>query len=163
MSQENPKRFMVTVDGSAQAQRAFNTAVEGASKKDVIHVVHSVEPLLIVPMMPLSTGDWVVAQPNEPRERAIASMHETLAGRGSDILDGFMRQCSAKGLTCKKTLLNTYHPREALVKYATENEIDTMYVGSRGLGPVKGLLLGSFSHYLVSHAPCNIMVVKEDA
>jgi nucleotide-binding universal stress UspA family protein len=38
---------------------------------------------------------------------------------------------------------------------------DLVVVGSRGHGVVVSALLGSTSHYVASHAPCPVVVVKE--
>eukprot|EP00808_Paulinella_micropora_P004099 g30529.t1 len=144
---------MVNVDGSPQSQRAFETALAAKGKHDEIHVVHAVEVLTGRPV-------WPVA--DDPRDAMnFDAVNKKLKEQGEDVLEGYMKQCSARGITCKRSLLADFHPREAIVKYANENKVDTMYVGSRGLGPVKGLLLGSFSQYILAHSHCNIMVVKE--
>ncbi len=44
--------------------------------------------------------------------------------------------------------------------YAEEHGMDTIVVGSRGLGAIKRMLLGSFSQYLLSHAKCDVILVK---
>jgi len=33
-------------------------------------------------------------------------------------------------------------------------------MGSRGLGPLKGIFMGSVSSYIVSHAKCPVLIVK---
>ncbi|MBQ1615172.1 MAG: universal stress protein, partial [Selenomonas sp.] len=38
--------------------------------------------------------------------------------------------------------------------------IDLIIMGSRGLGIVKGVLLGSVSQYIVEQAKCPVLVVK---
>ena len=47
-----------------------------------------------------------------------------------------------------------------IVEYAEEKNMDMIIVGSRGLGGVKGTILGSVSSQVVQHAPCQVMVVK---
>src|SRR5699024_5287470 len=47
-----------------------------------------------------------------------------------------------------------------IVEYAEENNMDMIIVGSRGLGGVKGTILGSVSSQIVQHAPCHVMIVK---
>ena len=43
---------------------------------------------------------------------------------------------------------------------AESNNIDLIVMGSRGLGVVKGVLLGSVSQYVVEQAKCPVLVVK---
>ncbi|HEV8641960.1 MAG TPA: universal stress protein [Methylomirabilota bacterium] len=51
-------------------------------------------------------------------------------------------------------------PREEIVRIAEEWGADLVVVGARGLGAVKGFLLGSVSLAVVRHAPCSVLVVK---
>lgn len=48
-----------------------------------------------------------------------------------------------------------------IIDYAKENHVDMIIVGSRGLGAVRGWLMGSVSRKLVHYAPCSVMVVKQ--
>eukprot|EP00187_Rhodella_violacea_P007365 CAMPEP_0174898486 /NCGR_PEP_ID=MMETSP0167-20121228/21726_1 /TAXON_ID=38298 /ORGANISM="Rhodella maculata, Strain CCMP736" /LENGTH=195 /DNA_ID=CAMNT_0016139107 /DNA_START=371 /DNA_END=958 /DNA_ORIENTATION=- len=52
-------------------------------------------------------------------------------------------------------------PRDEVVALAGREGVDVCWVGSRGLGSVKRLMLGSFSSFAVSHMPCSVMVVKK--
>lgn len=47
-----------------------------------------------------------------------------------------------------------------ICKYADENKIDLIIIGSRGLGNMQQLLLGSVSNYVVQNAACPVMVIK---
>lgn len=51
-------------------------------------------------------------------------------------------------------------PRTAITDFAAQNAYDIIVVGSRGLGAISGLLLGSVSTYVVHHSPCPVLVVK---
>jgi nucleotide-binding universal stress UspA family protein len=53
-------------------------------------------------------------------------------------------------------------PGPALVE-AGHRGIDVLVTGSRGYGPVGGVLLGSVSRYVADHAPCPLLVVPRTA
>lgn len=49
---------------------------------------------------------------------------------------------------------------EEIVNYANSNEIDLVIIGSRGLGAVKGMLMGSVSSRVVHQANSHVLVIK---
>ena len=46
-----------------------------------------------------------------------------------------------------------------IVKFAQEHENDLIVIGSRGLGSLEGVLLGSVSHKVTSLATCPVLIV----
>ena len=52
-------------------------------------------------------------------------------------------------------------PRTSLVEIANAEHGDLVVVGSHGRTGIKRLLLGSVAEYVVSHAPCSVLVVRE--
>ena len=51
-------------------------------------------------------------------------------------------------------------PAGRALEFIETTKPDMAIIGSRGLGKLKRLLLGSVSRYLVENAPCPVMVVK---
>ncbi|GBG57804.1 universal stress protein [Sporomusaceae bacterium FL31] len=51
-------------------------------------------------------------------------------------------------------------PRIAITEFAEQNGYDIIVIGSRGLGTISGLLLGSVSSYVVRNAKCAVLVAK---
>jgi nucleotide-binding universal stress UspA family protein len=49
---------------------------------------------------------------------------------------------------------------EAIINVATTRKSDVIVIGSRGLGTLAGLLLGSTSQKVVAHAPCPVLIVR---
>jgi nucleotide-binding universal stress UspA family protein len=49
---------------------------------------------------------------------------------------------------------------DAIINVAVTRGIDVIVMGSRGLGTLAGLLLGSTSQKVVSHAPCPVLIVR---
>lgn len=60
----------------------------------------------------------------------------------------------------KESYSETGSPAVVILDYAATNNIDLIIMGSRGLGVVKGVLLGSISQYVIEQAKCPVMVVK---
>jgi len=54
---------------------------------------------------------------------------------------------------------STQDIREAIIKYAEHNGVNFVVVGTRGLGTVKRLVLGSVSSYVVHNVPQNCCVI----
>ncbi len=51
-------------------------------------------------------------------------------------------------------------PAEAILTVAATRHNDLIVMGSRGLGRLTGLLLGSQSQKVVQHAPCPVLIVR---
>lgn len=51
-------------------------------------------------------------------------------------------------------------PAESILEVARVRGCDLIIIGSRGLGLLQGLLLGSQSHKVISHAACPVLIVK---
>jgi len=51
-------------------------------------------------------------------------------------------------------------PAEAIINVASTRKSDVIVMGSRGLGTLAGLLLGSTSQKVAAHAPCPVLIVR---
>src|SRR5690625_1683406 len=54
------------------------------------------------------------------------------------------------------------NPGENICNYAEQNDISLIVIGSRGLGNLKGLFLGSVSNEIVQKANVPVLVMKDD-
>ncbi|TCS80126.1 universal stress protein [Pectinatus cerevisiiphilus] len=54
----------------------------------------------------------------------------------------------------------TGSPAVTILEFVQENKNDMIVMGSRGLGVVKGVLLGSVSQYVVENAKCPVVIAK---
>jgi len=59
-----------------------------------------------------------------------------------------------------QTYNETGEPRIAITEFAQKNKYDMIVIGSRGLGTIEGLLIGSVSSYVVKHSKCPVLVAK---
>jgi len=61
-----------------------------------------------------------------------------------------------------KTYNEIGEPRIVITEFAQKKQYDMIVIGSRGLGTLSGLLMGSVSSYVVHHSKCPVLVVKQE-
>jgi len=138
------QRILLAVDGSEHAVRAAKVAVEMA------HCMKSAELRVVVAYDPIPP---FLGEPN--LQLAIdARLNEA---------QGILKK--AAGLVGNShidvhTELIEGNPAEAIIEVAKTRNSDVIIMGSRGLGRLAGLLLGSTSQKVVSHAPCPVLIVR---
>ena len=88
---------------------------------------------------------------------------EQIAGK---ILDEALRDAlgpdsgaGTEGLAVERIVVEG-HPAPALIAAAHGAEL--LVVGSQGHGAFTGMLIGSVSEHLVAHAPCSVVVVRQE-
>ena len=139
-------RIVVGVDGSDQSRRVLQFAVEEARRRgDPLLVVHA----YTVPVY-WGVPEFGAVVPPQPPEEAVADAEALLERIMADLPDDVDVE-----------RLVTQGPASAVLLEAAEGA-DLLVVGSRGHGGFVGLLLGSTSHQVVTHAPCPVVVVPTD-
>ena len=136
------KNVLVPVDGSEGADRAIEQAIMIAKMCDAkinFLYVANINQLAINAVLSDAILDSVTKAGNVILERAIEMVPEGIL---------------------KESFSDTGAPAVVVLDFAESNNIDLIIMGSRGLGVVKGVLLGSVSQYVVEQARCPVMVVK---
>jgi nucleotide-binding universal stress UspA family protein len=113
----------------------------------------------------------VVAAAHEPPADAFGTvglpLTEATSGTDADpfletALDDAAEMLRRPGLIVCRSLL-AGRPASVIVDRAEASRAELVVVGSRGLGPLKSMLLGSVSAEVVDHAPCPVLVVRRPA
>ncbi|GKS60040.1 hypothetical protein YTPLAS18_35670 [Nitrospira sp.] len=141
-------RILVAVDGSNYAYHAVQ-ALAQLARAEQVALVHVVDvPVPAYPtMMPEVAGDLYA--------RAKTSMAE----QGNDVLRQMQAALPLDTGPCQARI-EFGHPADVLLAIAQDTGSHLIVMGSRGLSPVKELLLGSVSHRVVAHAPCSILTIN---
>ncbi|HUL10068.1 MAG TPA: universal stress protein [Candidatus Acidoferrum sp.] len=90
--------------------------------------------------------------------RDVALIMHTAVGR--KILDRAEAEAKGKGVASVKTLLMDGDPAAAVVGTADRERPDLLIMGSRGLGEMQGLFMGSVSQKVSHAAACSVVIVK---
>ena len=149
-------KFLVAIDGSKASEHALAKAMTLATPlKAEIVLLTVVEPLSsYVPEVMLPTGDWVGWRglPDIELERKILNAGQALLQKAQDI-------CQDSQVN-SRIRLETGQPRDVICYIAKEELPDLVILGSRGLGSVERLMLGSVSDYVVHHCVSPVLVVR---
>ena len=137
------ERILLAVDGSDHAVRAAKVAADLArcmkSELWVVVVYDPIPPYLGEPYLQ-NVIDARLPEAQEVLQKAVATVGDVPGQIHTEILEG--------------------NSAEAIIEVAKTRKSDVIVMGSRGLGRLAGMLLGSTSQKVVSHAPCPVMIVR---
>lgn len=141
------KSILVPVDGSPSAGRAAAFAAKLA--KALSSKLH----ILYVYDAPAASVLGLAGMGEEAVRAALHSVAEN-SFKGALTAMG-----ETSGLDIEQVSI-TGHPFEEIVNYAKAKECDLIVMGSRGLSPLKEMVLGSVSDRVLRFAPCAVTVVR---
>lgn len=135
---------LLAIDGSEHAMRAAKTAAE------IAHCMESAQLRIVVAYDPIPS---YLGEPNL-QDAINARLNEA-----QKILQKAIEAVGDSGLDIHTELIEG-NPAEAIIDVARTRKSDVIVMGSRGLGRLAGLVLGSTSQKVVSHAPCPVLIVR---
>ena len=141
-------KILVAVDGSEPSRKAVGYASDLAAKYGAsLDIVHA--PQIEVETLALGGGS-LGAMPTRT----------ALAAQGEAIVNQAVAWAEEGGCKPSATEILMGDTSKSILNYAAENGIDLIVTGSRGLGGLRGLLQGSVSQKLTSHAACPVLTVR---
>ena len=136
------KNILIPVDGSASSDRAVAQAISIAdlceSKLNFLYVAN-INQLAINACL----SDAILA--------AVKKAGDVILERAVNMVPSEIKY---------ETFSETGSPAVTILEFEKQIEPDLIVMGSRGLGLVKGVLLGSVSQYIVEQSTCPVLVVK---
>jgi nucleotide-binding universal stress UspA family protein len=136
--------FLVAHDGSEQADKALDKAVNLALLAKGSVVVLSVVPDLC--MMEIGDDDC-------------RKLYKIMTEESENRLNAMKDDLSKKGIQME-TEVKFGNAAEIIIKTCNDRKIDIVVIGSHGRHGARKFLLGSVSSKVVDHAPCDVLVVR---
>jgi nucleotide-binding universal stress UspA family protein len=148
-----PTKILVATDGSEEAQLAFASAADLSKKTgSELHIVY-------VGHMPLVSYESPGATTLDPD--LSGRMRESAEQEARTELDEQMQRVGQSGGEIAEVHAKIGRPDAEIVGLADELGAGLIVLGSRGLGPLRRVLMGSVSDSVVRHAHCPVLVVRE--
>ena len=147
-----PKKILLAIDGSPEAERAAHMAAGLSDKLDselhIVHVGHV--PDVYVP------PESKVIDPVEIKNR----MRESVERETRERLEEQVGKIKASGGEIKEVHARYGRADKEIIHLAGELDADLVVLGSRGHDPIKLAVMGSVSESVVRYAPCPVLVVR---
>ena len=147
------KNILVALDGSQHSSRAADVAIDLAQ-----HYGARLQFITVSKQPPARLSEELQRYMEIEQLKGTPDLLVTDVAK--NILDEAEKRARSKGLKEVKTTAKTGPVARTIVDVAKRREADVIIMGSRGLGTVEGILLGSVSHKVVSLADCNVMTVR---
>jgi len=139
------KKILVALDGSEPSKNALNHAVE--------HSVKWGADLLVISVIP-RISPLVYARVLEEYGKVIKETHQRLLTEARTKINDNHPDLMVE------TRLEEGRPGDVIVEVAKEEDVDLIVLGSRGVGGIRGWVLGSTSRYVVETCTKPILIVK---
>jgi nucleotide-binding universal stress UspA family protein len=136
------RRLLVPIDGSQHSLRALDLAIERAAVDPKIQLV------LLNVQTPMPSGLFVT--------RSMIAEHQAAGGKAA--LARALQKLHRHSIKAE-TMVGVGEPGETIAKVARRRHCGEIVLGSRGLGSVKGLILGSVTTKVIHATRVPVTVV----
>lgn len=145
------KNIMVPYDGSVHAKKALSQACDLALAGDgtkvyIASICNMISAMSNFDQVSIAEGCLTTKLSKDLEDQCKHDLAEAVAS----VPEGVNHE----------ELFEIGSPGPALLELADDHKIDLIVMGSRGLGPLKGIFMGSVSSYMVSRSKCPVLIVK---
>ncbi len=142
IDEKKPIKLMAAIDGSPMTDLVLEHCAryQKTSGCDVLllHVIEDIIPLNGIPDTPL---------------------YQERKKEGNIILERAAKFLNDQGVPCQKLLVEGPVAQQ-IVNVAEDNQVDYIFMGSRGLRGLKRMLLGSVADSVTKYAHCAVTIIR---
>ncbi len=145
MSGDLFQNIVIATDGSENSLKAISCGIEIAKLSGAtVHVIHVVDT-------PSAISDvWTAGKD---------MIHEMMISDGKKIISKAKKIVEDSGVEVRDVLLYG-HPSEEIIKFAENNNMDLIVMGTLGKTGLDRFLMGSVAEKVVRYSKVNVMVVR---
>ena len=145
------KNILVGPDASPASNRAINLAADMAGKYGAtLHLLYAVREMQLPPEL----------KKMAEVEKIAGARSDVLDFVGKKILGEAQARALKKGATKIKSSLERGDPATAIMRYGKRRKVDLIVLGTRGLGQVKGMLMGSVSRKVTNLSDISCLIIR---
>lgn len=145
-------RILVPVDGSEHSFRALEVACSLAKSEGkkirLLHVVPSTE-------IPEALKRFATVEHIHD-----STEHLYEAGIAENVLNAARDQAAAIGASDIESAVEYGEASKGILAASSQDDVDTIVMGTRGLSGIQGLVFGSVAHKVAHGADCRVIAVK---
>lgn len=136
---------LVAVDGSEQAEYAFETAIPIAKAQEAQLIIARV----------------INKNAYQPMSSYAPSIIEKVQEDANELLAKYKKQAEEAGITDVTVELVYGSPKTKIIRdIVPKYHVDLIITGATGLNAVEKIFMGSVSEHIAKAAPCSVMVVR---
>lgn len=148
--------ILVATDASAASNRALKMAAQFAKLHDaemlIVHVIRDMQiPFEIKEIPELEDNEF--ASFNDAREEIMRKIAQSVLRSASE-------KAKEAGVSKVQTAIGTGDPATSILGFAKRRKMDMIVLGTRGLGKLKGSILGSVSRKVTNNAETSCLIVR---
>lgn len=145
------KSILVATDASATSNRAVDLAADLANKYDAsLNILHVIRDMQLPPEL----------RNMAEIEKIEGARSDVLRFVANKILTDAQERAKKQGAKKIHTETGEGDPATAILDHAKQQSADLIVLGTRGLGQVKGMLLGSVSRKVTNLSEISTLVIK---
>ncbi|KQL50849.1 hypothetical protein AN964_24880 [Heyndrickxia shackletonii] len=139
------RKILVAVDGSEMSEKALEAGLHLAKEQKADVTLVHVERNITIPVGLEGT--------------TVDNIYESIQKEGENLLNNMKVKAEAEGIQAQTVYLQG-DPAVQIVQLAEKENHQLIVIGSRGLGNIKEMMLGSVSHKISQLSHCPVLIVK---
>ena len=149
-------RILVATDASAASNRALEMATQLSTQYDaellIVHVIRDMQIPFEIKEIPELESDTI--------ESFATARDEIMRKIAESVLKDAKQKAEKGGASKVETTIGTGDPGTSILDIAKRRKVDMIVIGTRGLGKLKGQILGSVSRKVTNNAETSCLIVR---